>query len=263
MGRKLNQAPVFYTVAQIQFNPILDMEAYISRIQPKMRAAGLPDYQHFVYQQLIFPPANTEAWSAPSMTSQSRFLFGDIEGRSMILVDSNSITFETTAYATFETLLQTLLNGLTILNDTLQLDFIERIGLRYLDAVKVNAEGESLRDYLVPEVLGLALNSGKNLQHSISETVAVIQDGQLVTRVLIRDGELSLTPDLLTGPTPKIQDHFLALKGLHAVMDTDAFISRREAFDITDIRNRLIYLHDEIDRSFKAVVTEHALASWA
>lgn len=263
MGRKLSKAPVFYSVAQIQFNPILDMENFISRIQPKMREAGLPDYQRFAYPQLSFTPGNAEPWIAPTMVPQSRFLFGDIEGRSLILVDSNTITYETTAYETFETLLKTLLNGLTILNEILQLSFVERIGLRYLDAVKTHLAGETLRDYLVPEVLGLALSSGDKLQHSLSETAATITDGQLFTRVLIRDDELSLPPDLLISPTARIQDRFLALKGLHAVMDTDAFVSRREAFDLSVIRNRLIYLHDEIDRSFKAIVTKHALASWA
>ena len=33
MGKKLTNAPVFYTVAQVQFNPVLDLDGYIAPIQ--------------------------------------------------------------------------------------------------------------------------------------------------------------------------------------------------------------------------------------
>ena len=38
MGKKLANAPVYYTVAQVQFNPILNLDSFLPAIQAKMRA---------------------------------------------------------------------------------------------------------------------------------------------------------------------------------------------------------------------------------
>ena len=44
MGKKLTNAPVYYTVAQVQFNPVLDLDGYIPAIQSKMREAHFPGF---------------------------------------------------------------------------------------------------------------------------------------------------------------------------------------------------------------------------
>ena len=138
MGKKLTNAPVYYTVAQVQFNPVLDMDGYIPAIQSKMREAHFPDYKKQVVQQLVLPFGSTGQgqMAAPTVTPQSRYLFGDIDGRSLFLLDTNALSFQTTSYDTFETFSKVLLKGLGIVQDALRLDFVERIGLRYLDAVQ-------------------------------------------------------------------------------------------------------------------------------
>jgi uncharacterized protein (TIGR04255 family) len=264
MGKKLTNAPVYYTVAQVQFNPVLDLDGYISAIQSKMREAHFPDYKKVVVQQLVLPLGGAEQgqMAAPSMTPQSRHLFGDIGGRSMFLLDTNALSFQTTSYDTFETFSATLLKGLGIMHGALRLAFVERIGLRYLDAVQPSKDGESLRKFLVPEVLGLALRGEGQLQHSVSETVVSTAAGQLVSRVLIRHGHVGL-PMELTGLAPTIDPRFTQRESLHAIVDTDASVSHREVFEMSKMGARLTALHDEIDKSFKATVTKHALDSWA
>jgi uncharacterized protein (TIGR04255 family) len=264
MGKKLNNAPVYYTVAQVQFNPVLDLDGYIPAIQAKMREAHFPDYRKEVFQRLVLPFGGTEQaqMAAPTVSPQSRYLFGDIEGRSLFLLETNALSFQTTSYDTFETFSTTLLKGLGILHDALRLDFVERIGLRYLDAVQPSKDGETLREFLVPEVLGHALREGGQLQHSVSETCALTAAGQLMSRVLIRHGRIGL-PEELGGGSPMIDPRFTQREGLHAIVDTDASIGQREAFDLTKISMRLTGLHDEIVKSFNATVTDHAKASWA
>lgn len=264
MGKKLTNAPVYYTVAQVQFNPVLDLDGYIPAIQSKMREAHFPDYKKEVFQRLILPFGGAEQgqMTAPAVTPQSRYLFGDIAGRTLFLLETNALSLQTTAYDTFETFSETLVKGLTILNDALRLDFFERIGLRYLDAIQSTKDNESLRDFLVPEVLGLALRGGVQLQHSVSETAVMTAAGQLVSRVLIRHGHVGL-PMELSGLTPTIEPRFTQREGLHAIVDTDASVSQREVFDLDKVASRLTALHDEIVKSFQATVTDHARASWA
>lgn len=264
MGKKLTNAPVYYTVAQVRFNPVLDLDGYIPAIQSKMREAHFPDYKKEVFQQLVLPFGGAEQgqMAAPTVTPQARYQFGDISGRTLFLLETNALSFQTTSYETFETFSEILLKGLSMLHDALRLDFVERIGLRYLDAVQPSKDGETLREFLVPEVLGLALRGEGQLQHSVSETIFSTAAGQLVSRVLIRHGHIGL-PLELGGFAPTIDPRFTQRESLHAIVDTDASIGQREVFDLSKVGARLTALHDEIVKSFNATVTDHARASWA
>lgn len=264
MGKKLANAPVYYTVAQVQFNPVLDLDGYVSAIQPKMREAHFPDYKKQVVQQLVLPFGGTEQGqlAAPTVTPQSRHLFGDIDGQALFLLEANAMSFQTTDYDTFETFSTTFLTGLRILHDALRLNFVERIGLRYLDAIQPSKDGETLREFLVPEVLGLSLKGNGQLQHSVSESLISTTVGNLVSRVLIRHGHVGFPMELI-GLAPAINSRFTQRESLHAIIDTDASISRRTAFDLSDVETQLAALHDEIVKCFDATVTEHAKASWA
>ena len=264
MGTKLTNAPVYYTVVQVQFNPILDLEGYIPAIQPKMREARFPDYKKEVFQQLVLPfgGAGQGQMAAPTLTPQSRYHFGDIAGRSLFLLETNTLSFQTTSYDTFETFSETFLKGLGILHNALHLDFVERIGLRYLDAIQPSKDGETLREFLVPEVLGHALQEEGNLQHALSETIVSMAAGQLVTRVLIRYGQVGL-PLEMGGLAPVIDPRFTQRVSLHAIVDTDASNSSREVFVPSKVGERLTALHVEIEKSFNATVTDHARAAWA
>jgi uncharacterized protein (TIGR04255 family) len=263
MGKKLSKAPVYYTIAQVHFNPVLDLDNYVAAIQAKMREAHFPDFKQDVVQRLVLPFASGLIGQspAPSVTPQSRYQFGDISGSSMFLLETNALSFQTTAYDTFDTFSATFLKGLGVLHEGLRLDFVERIGLRYLDAVQP-PEGESLRDYVVPEVLGLALRGVGQLQHAVSETYVAAAAGQLISRVLIREGTIGL-PMELSGLAPAIAPRFTQHSGLHAILDTDASASQREVFDLGKVAFTLTALHDEIGKSFSATVTPHALAAWA
>jgi uncharacterized protein (TIGR04255 family) len=264
MGEKLNNAPVYYTVAQVQFNPILNLDAYVPAIQAKMREARFPDYRADVSPRFVFPFGGMEAGQqgVPAFAPQPRFLFGDTAGQSVFLLETNALSFQTTHYDTFESFSSTVLKGLTVLHEALRLDFVERIGLRYLDAVQPSKSGETLRDFLVPEVLGHALRGEGRLLQSVSETVTETQAGPLVCRVLIRDGIPGL-PAELTGLAPSIAPRFTAHSGMHAILDTDASFVHRDAFELHQVKTRLLALHSEIAKAFEATVTDYAKLSWA
>ncbi|MDE1143515.1 MAG: TIGR04255 family protein [Paraburkholderia tropica] len=264
MGKKLSNAPVYYTVAQVQFNPILNLDVYVPGIQAQMREKHFPDFRQDVVQRLVLPVGMVEPGqlAAPTLTPQSRYQFGNISGNARFVLEPNALSFQTTAYETFEAFSKTLVTGLGVVHDAIRLDFIERIGLRYLDAVQPSGEKESLRDFLVSEVLGLSLRGDVQHQHSVSETVVATPAGQLISRVLIRHGQIGL-PLELTALAPTIDPRFTQRTGLHAIIDTDASTTKREAFDLPNVETQLEALHGEIDKCFKAIVTEHALSAWA
>lgn len=263
MGKKMNNAPVYFMVAQVRFNPVLNLEAYLAAIQDKMRAAGFPDFKR-ENAQLLLPLGKIESGQPllPSLVPQSRYIFGNIDGTAGFVFDNNALAFQTTSYHTFESFSRTFLAGIGFVHEALRLDFTERIGLRYLDAVLPRA-GESLSNYLITEVLGLSQAFlERPFQHSFSETVVPVAVGQLVSRVVIQDGKVGV-PLGIAALAPKIEDRFTAPTGRHAVLDTDAFCEQREKFDLELIHHKLDALHGEIDQAFKSIVTPHALSVWA
>lgn len=262
MGMRMTHAPVYFTVAQVRFNPVLNLEGYLATIQDRMRASHFPDFRREVIQQLIVPfgSGDTAQVPTPSFLPQARCIFGNIDNTSSLVLENNALALQTTVYDTFESFSKILFDGLRIVHEALRLDFTERVGLRYLDAVLPGTK-ESLSKYLIPEVLGLTEKIRGKLSHSVSECVAVNPVGQLISRVIIQDGHVGLPAELAT-LAPRLDPRFTQPDGRHAIIDTDAFYEQRESFNLDKLESTLHALHGEIDKSFRATVTPHALKVW-
>lgn len=263
MGKKMKNAPVYFTVAQVRFNPILDMEGYLPTIQERMRKNHFPDFKRENIQQLILPFApSTEGGQPPnpSFVPRARCVFGSIDRTTEFILEHNAMALQTTAYETSDIFFKIMLDGLGIVHEVIQLDFTERIGVRYFDAV-LPKSGETLPQYLTSEVLGLYDKLEGNMAHSYSETVTMTTVGQLVSRVIIQKGRVGLPPEVMV-LAPSINSRFTEVEGLHAIIDTDAFYEQREPFSLERLNSKLQELHDEIEKSFKATVTPFALKVW-
>lgn len=256
MGEKMNNAPVFFTLAQVRFNPLLKLNEYLPTIQEKFRIERFPDFREEQVRLFSFQHG------AQSASLQLRYILGDVAGSSSFVLDVNSLTFQTSAYKTFTEFSESVEKGLNILNSSLEsgLDYVARVGIRYFDAVQPR-EQESLSDYLIPEIMSLSAKTS-GLVHSLSETVSISPHGKLVTRVIIRDGQLGLPTDLLPLAS-SLDSRFTLFSGRHAILDSDAYNEQRQApFDISKVMSNLVGLHDDIDQSFKQLVTDHALVVW-
>lgn len=263
MGKKMKNAPVYFTVAQVRFNPVLEMEGYLPTIQERMRKSHFPDFKRENIQQLILPFAPTADGGAPpnpSFVPRARCVFGNIDRTTEFVLEHSSIALQTTAYDTSETFFKTMTDGLAIIHDVINLDFVERVGLRYFDAV-IPKHGESLTDYLNNEVQGLFNKLEGNLVHSYSETVAMNTVGQLISRVIIQNGRVGLPPEIGM-LAPKINPKFEEQTGLHAIIDIDAFVEKRDPFRLEQVASKLEELHNEIEKSFNSAITSFALTTW-
>ncbi|MDP8566282.1 TIGR04255 family protein [Methylophilus aquaticus] len=262
MGKKLSNAPLYYTVVQVQFNPILNLDSFMPAIQSEMRGLGFPDYKREVRQRFFLNPDqhNPNSQSVPSIIQENRNLFGDIEGLSKFILDNNALTFETTNYETYETFVKCFSAGLGVVHNIINLAFTERVGLRYLDAV-FPLNGEPLNEYLVNEVRGLKNMIAGNFVHTYTETVTENDAGQLISRVIIRNGAVGLPEDLAMQHV-RFAHKFVSYEGEHAIIDSDAFTLMRQPFSLDGIKKTLEKLHINAGDSFKASVSDYALQTW-
>ncbi len=264
MGRKMKSAPVYFTIAQIRFNPILSLETYAPQIQDRLRKEGFPDFQKALLAtiNLNMNVAPTSEGSPPQlpMAQTARFVFGNMERTSGFILDQGALSFQTTEYDVFETFLRTFLKGLQAVNEAVSLSYTDRIGLRYLDAVFPKSD-ETVRDYLSASILGLTEKIDDTIVHSFSETLMKRENVNVRSRVIIQDGEVGFPPDLQP-MTLRVGERFRPLRGRHAIIDTDGWSEAREPFNVDRIREQLGAIHAGIEKTFRASVTENALKIW-
>ena len=265
MGKIMKSAPVYFTVAQVRYNPILSLATYIPNIQEHFRKHRFPDFKKGVFMTLSLSPQLQQQIGQeqpPMPTPTERYHFGNQENTKSFILEQGSLAFQATEYETFEAFSTELLEAMEVLNKAVGLSFVERVGLRYLDAVIPQA-GETLKEYLVPEVMGLYGKLAGDVQHSFSETLTQIDDGAVMCRIVIQNGQIGFPPDLLQLMSLRVAERFTKTVGAHAIIDTDAFHQKRVVFSLPEAKKTLNMLHDRADKAFRATVTEHALAVWA
>lgn len=256
----MTNAPLVYTVTQVRFNHVLNLEKFLANIQDQFRTAGFPDFRHETVNTFIQPVSGSSS-ATPQFQLLTRYAFANVDGTEGFILENNGFAFQATDYINFEDFLSKFINGLVIVNNAMNLSYYERIGLRYLDAV-IPKHGESLADYIKPNLLGFQV-SGK-LRHSYAETLSDNEFGGLIARLLIQNGKISLPNELSATPAAALflNEKFTKAEGLHALIDTDAFSDSRKVFDMDAISSALNTLHKEVVKAFKDAVTEHALKVW-
>ncbi len=256
----MSLAPVFYTLAQVQFNPITKMSDYVAPLQEHLRRNGFPDFR--TDSQIEFAIRRLDE-SHPDVQQQQhiRWSFTNSDRTEGYQLSGSTLVFHTTIYDTFQDFLEKAMLGLKLVHENVELAYTERIGLRYLDAI-VPMDGDALQQYLNSSLLGLSNSIDGQLGHSFTETVKFIGDGTLVSRAVITDNVLSLSPDLFPLQL-ELAPRFQKIKSLHAVLDTDYFIAQRNTLDLAEIKNRMLVAHDVVTNAFDSSVTEYSKKKWA
>lgn len=258
--KKLHKSPLFYTLAQVKFNTIGQISDYALRIQEHLRLHGYPDFRPITRTDLLVMD-NEQIKAETQFFKQQSWYFTNSEMTEGYILFSDSLTFHTTLYNSFEDFLKKMLNGLNIVHDVITLAFIERIGLRYLNAIGPIQEKDKLTDYLNASLLGFSYPNKGSLIHSFTETFTNVNDGNLISRATISESGLVIPRDLHPMQL-KIRDQFTALTGRLAVLDLDYYINNRFHFERAIIKEKLTEFHDVIASTFYGAVTDHALQVW-
>ena len=258
MGTPLKNPPVYFTVAQVLFNPILKLAEFMPSIQESFRA-DYPDYdvQHVTSIELTVQDGQPPV---PTPVQQVRFLLGNVEKTYNFILDGQSLTLQSTNYGQFETFSACFLEGLNIVHDAVKLAYTERVGLRYLDRVMPQS-GETIEQYLAEQVHGLNSSLGGLPLYSFSEAMNEVGNMKLRSRVTIQGGPLAFPPDLQPG-NMRIAERFSPHMDISAILDNDGFVEGREAFSTEAVAEHLDAIHKVIGKAFRTTATQYAFAAW-
>ena len=267
MGEKCAHAPVYCALAQVRHNPVWQLADYIPKLQDALRQIGYPDARTEATALVHFPPPPSEPGAAlapPRIEQVARLVCADRDRTHVCLVNPDRFTYCTTEYETFESFRDDFLAGLAPVVAALNLEYVDQVSLRYLDAV-VPPNGEAaLSEYLVPEVLGLAPHITDRVTIRRAECVIQFQTEErieVIARARIQAGPVALPPDLLSLAV-KIPDRFSAVNAVHAVLDTDAHHQERQSFDGEALRTLMQKLRNAVEIAFNATVTPAAVSAW-
>jgi uncharacterized protein (TIGR04255 family) len=194
-----------------------------------------------------------------------RYEFQNKEGTSGIILAPDFIAFHTSKYDIGEHFEGTLKTALSIAHEVVQFSLAERIGLRYVDLIRLRQD-EAWSEYLQPGLLGLN-TSTLSVSESLSrfEFVGITDVGKLIVRysqMRYSQSEpgIVLPPDLI--PNALKHDVQLNPNELVSFLDLDHFSESSRDFEVSSVMETVSDLHDNLDRAFRSAVTETALQRW-
>lgn len=256
--------PLCYALAQARFNPVPGMAEYVPRLQDALRREGWPEFARQMSKS--FEVQQTEG-QEPAVRSfdRERWVFSNAQASHGFILQPDSLVFHTTDYRGFEEMLSSMLRGIERLHETVELQFISRVGLRYLNVVDPVSMGGSGLDELVPErLLGLSASQGSGLRHSFSETVFEQDETTVVSRALVSPRGVVWPPDLQPAMLEaqarfRIDDHTVIM------LDNDVyrvFPQPHIPFESGRLSEVLQDGHDMIGQMFREMTTSKARSIW-
>jgi len=260
----LTQKPLVMVLCQIQFSPIRQLDRYIGAIQERFRRMGLPIERVGKVRQITFGQAGAQ----PDFSEETRWEYLTRDQHQSVLLTERSLVLQTADYERFEVFaerLQTLLDVVFCETEHDQHGVVERIGLRYVDAV-LPRPGEDFRHYVREGLHGVADDvflpgTHRAFWQSAGATSIGNHQGVLMLRVSQNDQGALLPADLIEGAPQLGRPEPTGT--LITLIDMDHFIE--DTLDANaDALVPLAYaMHDDIINAFHHhVATPEAIAIW-
>ena len=196
--------------------------------------------------------------------------FINFEQDAGFVINPNFIVFHTTSYICFEHFIKNVLLGLNVINKHLSVVVIERLGMRYLNAVIIK-DNEQIERYLSKDLLSvqdkLGLDShGFRIQHSMNEKILINQElnENCISRIV--SAELNNSHPLLPQELVPLIQHLKLKKeltnitGLMTLIDLDASKTqlRLKAIETEELKTILNRLHNILSTVFGSLVNVEA-----
>jgi len=268
MGNVLTKPPVFHTLVQLNINENPKFKEAIDLIHKEFYELGFIEKRLEEIEELEF----TTHVKEPRVKKMTSWHFINFEQDAGFVLNPNFIIFHTTNYTNFNNFFEILVSGMNIINKYLDALIIERLGLRYLDAVILGA-GENIHTHLSKDFLsvndrfGLDLK-GFKIQHAMSEKILINEEMKenCISRVVsaVLDGNDPLMPQELVPLIRhlKIKEQFKNIKGLMTLIDLDSanIELRLKAKEIDELNQKLSSLHDNISTVFYNIINVEAFS---
>lgn len=255
----MSNAPVFYFLIQVRFNRVTQMYQHVPALQEALRRQGFADFNEETQFEIAFQQTS-ESHPGIQESQKKRWLFNDMEKSAGFVLLEDALVYHTTAYSSFGDAKAAILRVLELLHQSLGLNFVQRVGVRYLDCVAADQPGD-FAQMLHPGLLGLHGELPGRIRHGYFETVSSLEGLTLVLKNFMSPDSLTLPPDL-QGLALTLPEALMRPGRPRVVMDSDCFTERRFAFDIDGIESQLDTLHGHLLDLFKLATTESARQEW-
>lgn len=258
----LSQQPLVFVLGQVRFSPLREMARYITAIQEAFRRDGFPLEKAGKIQHVVITPSGVQT------TEIERWEYRTRDERWSVTIFQDNVVVQTTAYERFEGFADRMdraLRAVLDLTEHRQLGVIQRVGLRYVNAIHPR-EKEDFRYYLRPGFHGgsdAIFLPGTHRLHveSIGRTRVADETGTFIVRVAQNDQGFDLPPDLV-GSAPLHTSR--AQPGqLVTLVDLDHFIEGNFDPEPERVVELLYGLHDHLIETFhENVVSPEAIEVW-
>lgn len=242
-------------IAEIRFNPILNIAEYIAQIQDVFRMSHYTEFAHSRNPGFQVAQNGHEKTLIP--TNHDLFQFSDFNKCSNFRINTQFLTYQSSNYKDFDTFITLFLEGVFIVNKILNVPIANRIGLRLIDHLMCK-RGEKIESYLANQETALFHKLGGASIYSHSEIKHQYKDVQLCNRVKVfQHSDLEFPSDIEPGDMV-FKEKFVTYKGPSAIIDTDSFIENRMKLNLETLRPKFYELHDLAIYSFEASVSNKA-----
>jgi uncharacterized protein (TIGR04255 family) len=223
-----------------------------------MRKVGFP--------RLTEGQVTTIQFGSPADTVISpRWEFLNRDRTAGVALLKDSVGFHVSRYIGFDEFCTHLRTALNIVQNSLGIELVERIGLRYVDVVWPQPQ-DGFASLINPVLLGLDDKAvGARESTCFVNYIAQTEVGTLCVRALRRSDGAFLPPDLQQQQTLAFAMPTIGPGQSVLTLDLDHFQDLEkepQEFSEDDIFKRLWLLHDNLTLAFLSSVTAPALAAW-
>lgn len=254
---EFTKSPLIIALAQVRMTPILSLEDYIPKLQDLLRAR---DYPRLLKRNM--KTTRQDVIGKMDVLESTDWVFADKAGHFALVVGERSLALVTSSYTTFEHFADRLKDCLQLVHDVVNINGVERLGLRYVDLIESTPE-KPLSYFLESCILGLSLGElGKRVSSSSQTIMETSPNRKLVVRTTERPKGLVIPPDLLSLQLKLRKPN--ELEQSFGILDLDHYAEFPETddYDTANVIRNFCELHDIVDQAFRKATTDNAKLDW-
>jgi uncharacterized protein (TIGR04255 family) len=262
----LAHSPLAVVLFQLVFSPILEMEKYIPEIQGILRKIEFPNYREIHGKRLV-----TDENGQMALSDSKQWVFSDSKMQTSVILDCQSITFQTFRYDQYEKLADIFIKSM-VAPFFSSIGFfpggiLKKIGIRYVNRII----GPDWRNYLDSSYREVAIPPNcivpdtPVMCSSYTQASTNLSNGNtgiLIIKLYQNDGGILLPQDVESFEQPKKQQPKSNEIVTFIDIDHVAKINAQAKISCDDIRLLMDGMHDITESVFFSSITQKARTEW-
>jgi len=261
MGQKLKNPPVCLVLAQLKINQVVAIsDAELKQMADGFARFGFVDFKKDRRKHVKFSFSAEDGGKVEETEYTARYVFGNSERSSNLVLDLDSLTIETSNYQTSEAFFDVFTAALEIVHKARHIAFCNRIGMRILDAIQP-VEGKVISEYIHPHLLGFAklTEDMPDLRYTFSQSQFGVSPQSLLVKTMQSPSGFALPDDIAQAQQRlAFPDRFTKFKGMTFMLDTDASLEKPIDYAKSNVLAILSELKAEITKVFRFATTDWA-----